>query len=169
VLNFGTFNGVQIVQSPIAGSGYCFGDGSGTACPCTSGAVGNGCPNSASTGGANLFASGVISISADTLVLSGSGMPATSPCLYMQGTLQSSNVFGDGISCIGGNLTRLGTKTNAGGASSYPGGGDPSVSVRGGATPGSVLDYQVIYRDAPSFCTSATFNLTNGLNVTWAP
>jgi hypothetical protein len=29
--------------------------------------------------------------------------------------------------------------------------------------------YQVWYRNASAFCTPATFNLTNGLRVTWVP
>jgi hypothetical protein len=34
---------------------------------------------------------------------------------------------------------------------------------------GDTRDYQVYYRDPASFCTSDTFNLTNGVQVTWGP
>lgn len=36
-------------------------------------------------------------------------------------------------------------------------------------TPGSGLTsfYQAYYRDAASYCTTATFNVTNGLSLTW--
>jgi len=63
---------------------------------------------------------------------------------------------------------RLGTKLNVSGASSYPGPGDPSVSVKGLVTgPGSRV-YQVWYRNAAAFCTLSTFNLTNGFQVIWS-
>jgi hypothetical protein len=43
------------------------------------------------------------------------------------------------------------------------------VSVRGlVATPGT-RNYQVWYRNAAAFCAPSTFNLTNGLSLTWAP
>ena len=41
--------------------------------------------------------------------------------------------------------------------------------VRGGVTAGNVRRYQVWYRNSAAFCTPATFNLTNGLSVTWQP
>jgi hypothetical protein len=51
---------------------------------------------------------------------------------------------------------------------SYPGVGDLPVSVKGGvALDGVTRSYQVWYRNAGSFCTSATFNLSNGLRVDW--
>ncbi len=147
---------------------FCF--GGPTSCPCgNAGAANNGCANSSVPAGAHLSATGLNSISADTLLLSGSGMPATSTALYFQGTVAVSNPFGDGINCAGGNQLRLGTKTNVAGASSYPGMADMSVSTRGGAVAGSNLNYQVVYRDAANFCTSSTFNTTNAINVVWAP
>jgi hypothetical protein len=97
-------------------------------------------------------------------------MPNSS-ALYFQGTTQLSSgagsVFGDGLRCAGGSVIRLGTRVNASGASQYPQSGDASVSVRGGvATPGT-RTYQVWYRNAAAFCTSDTFNLTNGWQLTW--
>ena len=46
-------------------------------------------------------------------------------------------VFGDGLWCATGTLVRLAVKTNVGGASAFPGTGDPSVSVQGLVTAGS--------------------------------
>ncbi len=43
----------------------------------------------------------------------------------------ASCATGDGLRCAGGSVIRLGTKTNAGNASSYPVGRDIPVSVRG--------------------------------------
>ncbi len=153
---------------------YCFGDGSGTACPCGNvGAAGNGCPNSLNASGANLAGSGVASISCDTYLLSGSGMPNSS-ALYFQGTgtvaLGAGVTFGDGLRCAGGVVTRLGTKVNSAGASQYPATGDLSVAVRGLVTAPGTRTYQIWYRNAdPSFCTPDTFNLSNGVEVTWVP
>ena len=149
------------------GTAYCFGDGSGTACPCGPGAAGNGCPNSVNAAGANLAASGSAVVGADTLVLTGSGMPATATALYFQGNAQISVVFGDGLRCVATSVVRLGTKTNAGGSSAYPAPGDQPISVRGSCSPGDSRNYQCWYRNAAAFCTAATFNLTNGMNVVW--
>jgi hypothetical protein len=41
--------------------------------------------------------------------------------------------------------------------------------VIGADTAGSVRTYQCWYRNAASFCTPSTFNLTNGWQATWAP
>jgi hypothetical protein len=66
----------------------------------------------------------------------------------------------------------LSTRLNVNGASQYPTAGDPSVSVKGLVPPaGGQRFYQVWYRNAdPTFCVAAaTFNLTNGLDITWVP
>lgn len=151
---------------------FCFGDGSGTACPCANNSapgVRDGCLNSLGTGG-RLRSTGTSSLSADTVVLLGSQMPSSS-ALYFQGTLEQSGgagvAFGDGLRCATGAILRLGTKMNAGGVSQYPGAGDPTVSVKGLiSVPGS-RTYQVWYRNAASFCTVSVFNLTNGLIAVW--
>jgi hypothetical protein len=159
-------------SGPVA---YCAGDGSGTACPCgNSGATGNGCANSVNANGASLGASGTASIASDSLVLSGAGMP-NGAALYFQGTVRVAGgagaAFGDGLRCAGGTVIRLNAPvTNMSGMSQYPGAGDPSISVRGMTAAGDVRDYQCWYRSAdPMFCTPATYNLTNALEVTWLP
>jgi hypothetical protein len=151
---------------PVA---FCFGDGSGTPCPCgNSGSAGNGCASSINPNGANLASTGTPTLANDTLVLHGSGMPNSS-CLYFQGTTQISSAFGDGLRCAGGTVIRLATKTNVGGSSQYPGAGNPPVSVKGAVTAPGTRAYQTWYRNAAAFCTPSTFNLTNGLSVTWLP
>jgi hypothetical protein len=154
-------------------TGFCFGDGSGTGCPCgNNGASGNGCAHSLSATGANLASTGRASLANDSLVLSGTSMPNSS-ALYFQGTSTVNGglgvVFGDGLRCAGGAIVRLGTQSNAGGSSQYPAAGDPPVSVRGLVSLPGTRTYQVWYRNAASFCTAATFNLTNGLSVSWEP
>lgn len=154
------------------GTPFCFGDGSGTPCPCGNTSVvgaNEGCVSSLGVGG-RLIASGTPSIGADTLVLSGSQMP-DSFALYFQGTSQQAGgaggVFGDGLRCAAGFVIRLGTKRNAAGLSQYPLAGDPAISVRGLVASPGARTYQVWYRNAAAFCTASTFNLTNGLSVTW--
>jgi hypothetical protein len=162
-----------VVQGPPPAA-YCFGDGTSAACPCgNAGASGHGCASSVSANGAQLAGSGLASVAADSFVLSGSDMP-DSFVLYFQGTLKLNGgvgaVFGDGLRCVAGTIRRLGTKTNSGGASQYPGASDAPISVRGALPPGGgTREYQAWYRNAAAFCTGSTFNLSNGLEVTWIP
>jgi len=160
----------DITPVPV-GTVFCSGDGTATPCPCgNAGGAGRGCASSVEPAGAALSAAGGASLSADTLVLSGSGMP-NSFALYFQGTTQQNGglgvTFGDGLRCASGSIRRLATKLNAAGGSSYPGAGDPAVSVRGGIAAPGVRTYQVWYRNAASFCTASTFNLSNGLEIAW--
>ncbi len=159
-------------SGPVPSAGFCSGDGTATACPCSPSYWGAGCPNSAWSIGAHLGASGRASLSADTLALSAAWMSASS-ALYFQGTAKVAGgmgaVFGDGLRCVGGNVVRLDIQTSVNGGSWYPGTGDPPISVRGQVTSPGVRDYQVWYRNVAGYCTPATFNLTNGYEVTWVP
>jgi hypothetical protein len=158
------------------GTTFCSGDGTATACPCgNSGAAGNGCASSVNANGGNLSATGNASLTGDTVVLAGTGMPNSS-ALYFQGTTQQNagngSAFGDGLRCAGGTVVRLGTTANVGGASMYPFGANPSVSVKGNIsmlTAPVTRTYQIWYRNAAAFCTASTFNLTNGLEIVWGP
>ncbi|MCY2960253.1 MAG: hypothetical protein NTY35_08805 [Planctomycetota bacterium] len=153
---------------PQTATSYCF--GTATTCPCgNAGAPGNGCANNLFAAGANLTATGNAQVSADTVLLTGTNMP-NGPCLYFQGTLQASAIFGDGLRCVGGAVIRLGVKFNVGNTSAYPTGADPLVSVKGMIpAAGGTRFYQGWYRDAVPFCTASTFNLTNGVAITWTP
>ncbi len=164
----------HVVATPIStGAPFCAGDGTGTACPCGNpGAPGNGCASSVSPAGARLSASGLASLSADAVVLNSSGTP-NAALLFYQGTQQAAGgagiVFGDGLRCAVGSVRRLRTVQASGGQASIPGASDPTLSSMGLVTAPGVRDYQVWYRNAAAFCTSATFNLTNGLEITWNP
>jgi plastocyanin len=127
--------GVVFVTDPPPGNEFCAGDGSATACPCGNVSIGPvGCLNSNGKGG-RLRARGTPSVSADTLVLSCTGMPEGNNVLFFQGTSQLNGgagaVFGDGLRCAGGSVVRLGTKTISFGAATWPQAGDPAVSVVG--------------------------------------
>jgi hypothetical protein len=174
----GRCSGTQVwinqLNQPTSATTYCYGDGSGTACPCgNASAVGNqeGCLSSLGTGG-KLVTSGLARITNDSFHLQGSRMPNSST-LYFQGTTQvaagAGGVFGDGLRCAGGSVVRLGITSNVNGSSSYPGVGDPSVSVKGALTSGVTRTYQIWYRNSAAFCNPETFNLTNAASVVWAP
>jgi hypothetical protein len=127
-------------------------------------------------GGAKLDSIGDAHVSADTLVLRGAGMPPSSTAVYFQGTLRVNNgagvVFGDGLRCVAGVFIRLGYKVNNNvGGSGYGGPlGDTPISVRGMIpSVGATRQYQIYYRNPAAFCTSATFNLSNGLEAIWSP
>jgi len=167
--------------APPPGVGFCFGDGTGLTCPTTPGCVGgpffgiagNGCGNSLfPTVGTNLAGTGSASISNDTVSLVATNTPNSS-VLFFQGTVQAGTpagngtAFGDGKRCAGGTVIRLGTKTAAGNTTSYPQGGDLSVSVRGNVLAPGIRTYQAWYRNAAAFCTASTFNLSNGYQITW--
>lgn len=160
-------------QSYVGGP-FCFGDGLDpsvtTPCPCANvGAAGRGCANSVNSSGALLDVLG--STFTDSAVLSGSGMPASVTCIYLQGDATTDEPFGDGVRCTGGTLLRLRARQNSGGASTFPDSTDTiTLSARGGVVPGSGATrvYQTYYRNsAAAFCPPETFNVTNGFTLTW--
>ncbi|MFN0244785.1 MAG: hypothetical protein ACKVWV_18010 [Planctomycetota bacterium] len=158
---------------PTTAFAYCFGDGSGPACPClNTGGNGNGCGNPAFPGGANLGATGAASVSGDTVLLTSTGMSGLSS-LYFQGTGQAAIPFGYGINCLSGALIRVGLKTNVGGTSTNPSGIDLPLSVKGGVPPaGATRFYQTVYRQVMPACAPPPLSLTNrtnGLAIVWTP
>jgi len=160
------------------GSGFCFGDGTATPCPCSASTVGFG-EGCMSHRFGELIASwlrseGHASLTADALVLHATGMPPNTTALFFQGTEQvnggGGTVFGDGLRCAGGAVRRLGTKlvSNAGRAV-FPDAGDSPISLAGQVTSPGLRTYQAWFRVAQDFCTPATFNLTNGWEIQWTP
>jgi len=158
-----------------AGRAFCLGDGHGTDCPCgnhSASAAQLGCLNSLGLG-ARLRATGTASLSGDTIELWGDQMTSASLAIYVQGANRENQGLGivlyDGLDCTGGGIIRLGSRTNAGGASSYPSGVSQPVSVRGQVLAPGTRTYQVFYRNAASYCTAGTANLSNGWEITWGP
>jgi hypothetical protein len=158
------------------GTRFCFGDGTGTACPCANfGAPGRGCANSANQDGGIMWANGFPSISNDTVHFTASGLPPTVASLLIQGqnTIAGGNgtVFGDGLRCVQTNVIRMYQRPTLCGNRSFgrdvP--GDAPISVVGGVSTPGVRYYQVWYRNATAFCTPSTFNLTNAYQITWTP
>ncbi len=159
------------------GTPFCSGDGSAAACPCGNfGSAGMGCANSTFSTGAGLTATGVASVTtgSDSVVLT--AFNVSGPGLFFQGTAEFGGgvgtTFGDGLLCLTGTIVRLGIVfPTGGGSASYPGGLTPQpIHVAGGPlSAGDVRHYQCWYRDAIVFCTTTTFNLTEGLTLTWNP
>lgn len=152
---------------------FCIGDGTEMACPCLNhspvGAAA-GCLNSLGLGG-TLAGAGSVSLASDTLVLSAGNLTGSgvTSALLLQGTRIAQGPFNDGQLCVGGTFVRMGFVPVTGGGADFPGPGDPSLSVGGGVGASSVRTYQVHYRNAIAFCTSATMNQTNGVAVIWEP
>jgi hypothetical protein len=150
------------------------------ACPCANppSASGNGCDNSALTGGAAISASGTASLAADTLVFTTVREKPTALTLVVQGPTRIPGVvFGQGVRCVGGSLKRLYAKSASGGSITAPGPGDPSVHARSAAlgdtiAPGSDRFYFAYYRDTTILggCpATSNFNATQAGHVAWGP
>lgn len=151
------------------------------ACPCSNppSGPGRGCDNSAATGGALLSASGVASLSTDTLLFTTSGETPIATSLVLQGDafMASGIVFGQGVRCVDGTLKRMYVKAASGGSITAPnfGAGDPTVSARSAAVgdaipPGQSRWYAVYYRAAHVLggCPAlSTFNVTQTVQVPW--
>jgi len=98
--------------------------------------------------------------------------------IFLQGDLilGSPLPFGDGLRCVSGNLKRIASKNAVGGVVSYPGAGDPSISVRSAALgdpipAGAIRVYMTYYRDSnQTFCPAPlgnTFNSTQAILLVW--
>lgn len=178
------FDGVWMVRAvgpncsggTTIGTAYCPGDGSGTPCPCGNDNDGSiagglsGCANGSSAGGARLYASGTTSVANADLVLHGGGIPSHQPGLFFQGLSATGggagNPFGDGLRCAGSGIVRLEVlfATGAGTARTTT-----PIAATGGVLPGDVRDYQLWYRDPVGTPCGSTFNLTNGVEISWTP
>ena len=167
----GTTGNISITQTAAPtepGTPYCLGDGSGTPCPCgNSGLSGEGCRNSAGSGGL-LTASYSNSIMMDDLRLQASGL-TTGPGLFFQGNNAvnggAGNTFGDGLRCAGNQVVRLEVQFSSGGTSATT----VSIANKGGVNAGETKRYQLWYRDSTGSPCNNDFNLTNGYEITWTP
>jgi len=163
-------NGMQIVKLDGGSRSLCA--GTNATCPCGNGGSGGaGCASSFNSNGALLVASGIGSVSTDSLVLDASGV-SNALVVLVQGSQASQggvgSAFGDGLLCAGGTLIRLASKIGSGNAVRYPEGPEVPISIRGLLTPaGGTRVYQARYRNAAPFCTSGGFNTTNGVAVSW--
>jgi len=172
-------------QSNQAFVPYCFGDGSGTTCPCGNNSaplLGEGCLNSTGVGAILSAYGSRWSANQACLPASGSGLSALvltakqmlpgGTCFFFQGDAKVTGIeggdgapFGDGLRCAGTNVIRLQTVVvDAFGMASTT----VDIGALGGVQPGDIKYYQAQYRDddQSSYC-GTPFNFTNGLEVTW--
>jgi hypothetical protein len=159
-------------STPAVGMPFCFGDGSGTACPCgneSASGAGQGCANSTGMG-AMLSAVGSNSAGSDDLVFDCATMQPGQPALLFAGLNAVSGgmgaAFGDGLRCAGGSVVRLGVKIpNAQGDASW----GPGLGATGGWGAGDTRRFQSWYRNPTGSPCGFNFNLSNGFEVTFVP
>jgi hypothetical protein len=149
------------------------GSGGVLACPCTPGIAGNGCASSGNPSGGNLAGSGNPSLASDGLILTGTMQSSSLSVLWQSTLISNGQVLGDGVSCLDGVLHRLFTGPVTGGNKTYGPGTISAASAAKGdtITAGTSRLYQVFSRDPnTTFCNPApaTFNITNGVKVTWS-
>jgi hypothetical protein len=167
---WGMFGNVVVRARGSEGVAYCFGDGSGAACPCgNQGAPGTGCANS-SAQGALLWSTGSTKASTDDLALRATQLPPSGGIgLAVAGSQQQAAgagiPFQDGLLCVGGTLWRYPAQTFTGSI--------VQTSVVGASngliTAGSTWNFQVWYRDVVGACGGSTGNLSNALQVAFTP
>lgn len=158
-------NQVSFGREGSFGNGfYCFGDGSGTACPCANvGAPGQGCANS-TLAGAQLFSFGSASVSNDTLEFVSIQQPPQGIGLLLTGTLalNSGVAVGDGLLCVGGSTQRLTVLSSDVNGTTVWG---PGLLGQMGASPGQLHHFQSWYRDPMGSPCGAGFNFSNGVSL----
>jgi len=143
---------------------YCFGDGSGVACPCgNTGAFGAGCATSTSSG-ATLTDLGLPQIpSTSPYQLVANSVPPNKPGMFFGAMMSVSFPVGDGLLCSAGSSQRFELVF-----SDPNGNATTSVDIPAatGLQPGDQRYYQYWFRDTAGACGGG-FNFTNGLQVTW--
>lgn len=160
---------VTVFVKPSAGIPFCFGDGTGTACPCANtGLAGHGCDIAQATGGVCLSAqnfapNGIGGGSVDLLATN--FHPNTVPLVL---GITSQNLaagmggqpFADGLLCVGSPFFRVGTKVAEDGF--------VKMHVVHGGGPGR-WHYQLRFRNNPiAFCDPAeTINFSNAVTLDW--
>ncbi len=139
--------------------------------PCGNDSALTGCKNSTGVGG-SLDGAGTTSLTTDDLTMDAAGLPPNTSTLLFAGPNQTQAAFGDGLRCIAGPTYRLGVHTaTALGTTTYGPGlaGNLCSSFSQCLVAGGTFNFQIWYRNAAPFCTPSTFNLTNGVSVTYTP
>jgi len=165
----GFISGYFVEYEGSSSTVFCHGDGSGTSCPCAnSGSNGEGCANGSGSG-AMLRSTGSSSVGTADLVLTGAQLIASQPGLYFQGNnaINSSlgNPFGDGLRCVGGGVVRLQVRFADSSGNSQT---SVNIPATGGIAAGDTKRFQIWYRDPITTSCGAGFNLSNGLEITFA-
>jgi len=151
------------------GTAFCFGDGTGTLCPCgNAGSAGNGCGNGVNAGGARLSAQGTPSVSGSSVVLTATDALPGVTGVFFQGNSMVNGGAGqlfssDGLLCTSGNILRLQTV-------SCDANGSAVSSIDLGLTANNPSQvYQYWYRDPSLSPCGQLSNTTNALEIVWQP
>jgi hypothetical protein len=159
-----------IYTPPLVGRTYCFGAGEGAPCPCGNlGAAREGCRNSTAHG-ASLTAGGSASAADDDLLIEAEHLPAGQPVLLFVGRERIEGgdgaPLGDGLRCAGSHVRRLGIRmADASGRVLY----GPGLARPADASAGDELRFQAWYRDPHDGPCGSGFNLSNAIEVRFAP
>jgi hypothetical protein len=164
-----TPDGIPDECQPLAAS-YCEGDGSsngGADCPCmNNGNPGEGCDNGTGSG-ALMTASGLPSVTTDSLVLTVTGVQPQTPGMFFYGLAPAGGgdglPLGNGLRCVA-QAVRL--KLQPGGGE-LPMSGAPTLSQLLGVQAGTTHYFQYWYRNPTGPCAGIGANTTNGVRVTW--
>ncbi len=161
-------NGIPDECESSGGIAYCFGDGTGTPCPCGNiGTSGRGCANSTGNG-SRLANIGGTSVSLDNAFLSTVGLPGNKACLFIGGQVATTGIpFYDGLLCLSPQKR-------------FPGGQSTPFGARNLTTPvafsnflitaGSTWHFQTWHRDSAGGSPCGTrANLSNGLRISFTP
>ena len=159
---------------------FCFGDGTGAACPCgNTGQEGAGCANTTGMG-AILTSNGDASVMSNQLTFDITGGTLSTFAVLVSGDNALGGGLGivglpakDGLRCVGGNLLRHGTRAlNEAGANDDPWGSltGPNGGIIGGSgfTAGQTRYFQARYRENPlSGPCSTDQNSSQGFAMTF--
>lgn len=151
-------------------SRFCFGDGSGTPCPCANpGTCDAGCAGSAGEG-ASLWTYGTGSIAADDQLFLAHDMLPGQPALLFVGNTDivggDGVPFGDGLRCVGQQVVRLGVRFPDGIGDAVWG---PGLGAAGGWGSGDLRYFQSWFRDPHASPCGSGFNLSDAALVFFGP
>lgn len=159
------------MRASTPGNPYCFGDGTGAACPCSNlGNPGTGCGVNGSN--PELIGFGNPQISADTFGLYVRGVAGSPPGLLLQGTTQLNGGLGvqvgHGLLCVGQtSRSHVQIVSNSGGTTFLDFQGAPFGASSAGI--GVPTNYQFWFRDNYGTCGPNRFNFSNAWTVNWMP
>ncbi|MFT7669907.1 MAG: hypothetical protein ACI8X5_002614 [Planctomycetota bacterium] len=166
---------LTIVAPEGAGSAFCFGNGSGTNCPCNNNSsTDSGCANTSGADGATLTSSGNAYFSNDSFKLHVSGIPGAKAGICVKGSSQigmgNGNAVGDGLLCTAPQIrSQVVVSNSSGNANMNSWRGQAFGSYPNASNIGSPTYYQWWYRDPSNTCSGQGFNFANAWAVDWMP